>query len=312
MFRLLRFCPERPEERLFMSNGKVSVDDPRTLKGALRVGLIGCGIQASGSPRLHMEEGRRQNLDLTYELLDLDREPEGADAMERVLIGAGEAGFLGVNVTHPCKQRIIPYLDELSEAASTVGAVNAVVFSKGRRIGHNTDWFGFAEGFRRDLSDVRLNGVTQLGAGGAGSAVAYAVLTVGAKVLNVLDTDRKKAVQLSEALGQRFPGRINVISEVTDALAKSDGLINTTPVGMAKYPGLPLPEPLLRPSLWVAEIVYFPLETALLKAARACGCRTMDGVSMVVPQAAESFYLFTGIRPDVDRMLQSFRNSVRA
>jgi len=274
--------------------------------------LIGSGIQASGSRRIHMEEGRLQKLDLTYDLFDLDREPEGAEALERVLAGAEKSGYLGVNVTHPCKQKVIPYLDELSEAAATMGAVNTVVFSKGRRIGHNTDWFGFAEGFRRDLAGVQRDTVTQLGAGGAGSAVAYAILILGAKVLNVLDTDRGKAVQLSKALEARFPGRIRVINDVTGVLAKSDGLINTTPMGMAKYPGSPLPASLLRSSLWVAEVVYFPLVTEFLKAARECGCRTMDGVSMVVPQAAESFYLFTGIRPDAERMLQSFRNSVQA
>jgi shikimate dehydrogenase len=154
--------------------------------------------------------------------------------------------------------------------------------------------------------------VTQLGAGGAGSAVAYAALQLGVGVLNVLDTDRDKGSELCERLSARFPGRIKVISDLEDSVAKSDGLINTTPVGMAKYPGLPLPARLLRSTLWVAEIVYFPLETALLKAARACGCRTMDGVSMVVAQAAESFFLFTGIKPDAERMLQWFHENVRA
>jgi shikimate dehydrogenase len=295
-----------------MSDGNISVEDRPARKGSFQVGLIGCGIQASGSPRLHMEEGKRQDLELDYKLLDLDQEPEGADALKRVLGTAQASGYAGVNVTHPCKQRVIAYLDELSEAARTVGAVNTVVFKDGRRIGHNTDWFGFFEGFRRDLPDVRLQTVTQLGAGGAGSAVAYAALQLGVGVLNVLDTDRDKANELCERLSTRFPARIKVISDVEDSVAKSDGLINTTPVGMAKYPGLPLPASLLRSSLWVAEIVYFPLETALLKAARACGCRTMDGVSMVVSQAAESFFLFTGIKPDAERMLQWFHENVRA
>jgi quinate/shikimate dehydrogenase (NAD+) len=295
-----------------MSDGNISVEDRPARKGSFQVGLIGCGIQASGSPRLHMEEGKRQDLELDYKLLDLDQEPEGADALKRVLGTAQASGYAGVNVTHPCKQRVIAHLDELSEAARTVGAVNTVVFKDGRRIGHNTDWFGFFEGFRRDLPDVRLQTVTQLGAGGAGSAVAYAALQMGVGVLNVLDTDRDKANELCERLSTRFPARIKVISDVEDSVAKSDGLINTTPVGMAKYPGLPLPASLLRSSLWVAEIVYFPLETALLKAARACGCRTMDGVSMVVSQAAESFFLFTGIKPDAERMLQWFHENVRA
>jgi len=294
-----------------MKDGNNAVEDPPGRKSAFQVGLIGCAIQASGSPRLHMEEGKRLDLELDYKLLDLDQEPEGADALERVLKGAQTAGYGGVNVTHPCKQRVIAYLDELSEGARTVGAVNTVVFKEGRRIGHNTDWFGFFEGFRRDLPDVRSQVVTQLGAGGAGCAVAYAALQLGAGVLNILDTDRDKATALCERLSTRFPGRIQVISDLEASVAKSDGLINTTPVGMAKYPGLPLPAHLLRSSLWVAEIVYFPLETALLKTARATGCRTMDGVSMVVSQAAESFFLFTGIRPDAERMLQWFHENIR-
>jgi shikimate dehydrogenase len=279
------------------------------LPARIRVGLIGSGIQASGSPGMHMEEGRQNGLQLTYELLDLERMPEGAAALERVLIEAETAGYAGVNVTHPCKQAVIPYLDELSEDAKALGAVNAVVFTKGRRIGHNTDWFGFAEGFRRGMSGVRVNRVTQLGAGGAGSAVAYAMLQTGVGLLAILDTDTRKAEQLAETLAAKFGrNRIKVITSVADEISHSDGLINTTPVGMAKYPGLPLPADLLRPSLWVAEVVYFPLETALLKAARACGCRTIDGGAMAVFQAAESFRLFTGIKPDADRILQWFRS----
>jgi shikimate dehydrogenase len=277
----------------------------------IQVGLIGCGIQASGSPRLHMEEGRQLGLDVRYDLLDLDRETGGAAALERVLAKAEAEGFAGVNVTHPCKQRVIPYLNGLSDGAAAVGAVNTVVFRDGRRIGHNTDWFGFAEGCRRDLPDVRFDTVTQLGAGGAGSAVAYAVLQHGVGVLNILDTDAAKGMELCERMSDRFPGRVRMISDVSGAVKVSDGLINTTPVGMVKYPGLPLPQSDLRPSLWVADIVYFPLETALLKAARSLGCRTMDGVSMVVAQAAESFFLFTEVRPDAERMLKWFRENVQ-
>jgi len=258
-----------------------------------------------------MQEAKQNGLQLRYELLDLDRTAEGADALERVLVEAEQSGYSGVNITHPCKQRVIRYLDELSEDARALGAVNTVVFTQGRRIGHNTDWFGFAEGFRLAFPNVQPNTVTQLGAGGGGSAVAYAMMQMGARLLNIFDTDENKAFQLAEILGVKFDSaRIRVIASVADALALSDGLINTTPVGMTKYPGTPIPPVLLRSSLWVAEIVYFPLETELLKAARACGCRTVDGGNMVVFQAAEAFRLFTGITPDTGRMLQWFRSNV--
>jgi shikimate dehydrogenase len=259
-----------------------------------------------------MAEAQHHDLQLSYELLDLDRIPGGVEALEDVLLDAQASGFVGVNVTHPCKQRVIQHLHGLSEHARALGAVNTVVFTEGKRIGHNTDWVGFAEGFRLGLPGAPMETVTQLGAGGAGSAVAYAMLHMGARLLNVLDTDPNKALQLASKLAAQFGrGRIQPITSMAEALDRSDGLINTTPVGMKSHPGLPLPAVLLRTSLWVAEVVYFPLETELLKAARALGCRTIDGGGMVVFQAAESFRLFTGIKPDASRMLQWFRTHIR-
>jgi shikimate dehydrogenase len=276
----------------------------------LNTGLIGAAIRASRSPVLHMDEARALGLDLRYTLFDLDEQPEGTAALERLLAEAEAARFLGVNITHPVKQAVIPLLHELSEDAQALGAVNTVVFREGRRIGHNTDWFGFAEGFRRALPDAPLGRVTQLGAGGAGSAVAYAMLRMGALELTVFDLDQAKAAQTIALLAQTFgTGRIKAGSNLAASVAASDGVINTTPVGMAKYPGLPLPAGLLRPGLWVAEVVYFPLVTALLQAARELGCRTADGGGMVVFQAAEAFRLFTGIEPDALRMLARFRSS---
>ncbi len=284
----------------------------KNLTGTIHTGLIGSGIQASGSPRLHMEEARQLGLSLQYELLDLDQAPEREGALERLLLAAEQRGFAGVNITYPCKQRVIQYLHGLSDDARALGAVNTVVFSSGKRIGYNTDWRGFAAGFRLGLPGVKLDTVTQLGAGGAGSAVAYAMLDMGTRQLNLVDTDQAKALTLADTLAMKFgPGRVNVLRDAARALSGSDGLINTTPVGMSKYPGLPIPASLLRPSLWVAEIIYFPLETALLKAARALGCATCDGGGMVVYQAAESFELFTGVTPDAARMLHWFRQHIQ-
>jgi shikimate dehydrogenase len=149
--------------------------------------------------------------------------------------------------------------------------------------------------------------VVQLGAGGAGAAVAHAMLTQGAGRLTLVDTERPRAERVASELAARFgAGRAAATDDLAAALADADGLINTTPVGMAKYPGLPLPAALLRQDLWVAEIVYFPIETELLRAARALGCRTLDGGGMAVFQAVEAFRLFSGITPDADRMLRHF------
>jgi shikimate dehydrogenase len=281
------------------------MSDP--VRPACLAGLIGTGIQASRTPLMHEREGAEQGLRYIYKLIDLDRLGLGAEALPELLTAAERMGFDGLNITHPCKQAVIPLLHELSDDARALGAVNTVVLKGGRRIGHNTDWWGFAESFRRGLSGVRLDRVVQLGAGGAGAAVAHAALTLGVGRLAIVDTDAARAEQVAAGLAARFgAGRAVAGGDLAAEVAAADGLINTTPVGMAKYPGLPLPAELLRPGLWVAEIIYFPLETELLRRARALGCRTLDGGGMAVFQAVEAFRLFTGITPDAERMRRHF------
>jgi shikimate dehydrogenase len=277
------------------------------------VGLIGAGIQASLTPALHEQEGAAQGLCTIYKLIDLERLGLGADALPDLLCAAGRMGFAGLNITHPCKQRVIPLLDELSPEARALGAVNTVLLRDGRRVGHNTDWWGFAESFRRFLPDAKCDRVVLLGAGGAGSAVAHAALVLGVGHLAILDVDGSRAARLAAELCERF-GRdhAEAVPDLAPAMKDADGLIHCTPTGMASHPGLPLPPELLRPSMWVAEIVYFPLETALLRAARARGCRTLDGGGMAVFQAVEAFRLFTGITPDAERMLRHFATMVSA
>ena len=276
-------------------------------KPAYLAGLIGSGIGASFTPAMHEREGAEQRLRAVYRRLDLAALGLDAGALEELLVAAQRLGFAGVNVTHPCKQAVIPLLDELSEDARALGAVNTVVLREGRRVGHNTDWSGFAEGFRRGLPDAARRRVVQLGAGGAGAAVAHALLVLGAERLSVFDTDAGRAAELAASLSARFgAGRALAGEDLAAAMAAADGLVNCTPVGMATYPGLPLPAGLLRPALWVAEIIYFPLETALLRQARALGCRTLDGGGMAVFQAVGAFRLFTGIEPDAGRMQRHF------
>ena len=279
----------------------------RHIQPAILAGLIGAGIQASRTPAMHEQEGKEQGLLLLYQAIDLERLGLGPEALPELLTAAQRMGFAGLNITHPCKQAVIPLLDALSPDAEALGAVNTVVLRDGRRVGHNTDWWGFAEGFRRGLPGASLRRVVQLGAGGAGAAVAHAALTLGVERLEVQDVDRTRAETLAAGLSARFgSGRAVACADLAAAMAEADGLIHCTPVGMAGHPGLPLPAGLLRPELWVAEIVYFPLETELLRTARALGCRTLDGGGMAVFQAVEAFRLFTGIDPDPERMLQHF------
>ena len=270
-------------------------------------GLIGAGIQASRTPSLHEREGAEQGLRYIYKIIDIATLGLSPDALPELLTAAQRFGFSGLNITHPCKQTVIPLLDALSPDARALGAVNTVVFENGRSIGHNTDWSGFAESFRRELADVARGRVVRFGAGGAGAAVAHALLTLGVERLTIIDTDAARAAELAAALSDRFgAGRAVAGADVADAVGGADGIVNTTPLGMAKYPGMPLAVSLLQPRLWVADIVYFPLETELLRAARACGCRTMSGGGMAVFQAVGAFRLFAGVEPDAERMLRHF------
>ena len=273
------------------------------------LGLIGKGIQASKSPALHETEAAAQGFHCSYELFDLDYVGDGrnGDVLPGLLREAEDRGFAGLNITYPCKQAIIPLLHELSDEARIVGAVNTVRFRDGRRVGYNTDAWGFAESFRRGLAGASLRRVVQVGAGGAGAATAHALLELGARELYLSDTDVQRAESLATKLGAHFAGRqIKAVTDLGQAVGKSDGVLNATPMGMSAHPGSAVPPDLLRNDLWVADIVYFPMETELLRAARAMGCRTLDGGGMVVFQAARAFEIFTGRKADGDRMRRHF------
>lgn len=272
-------------------------------------GLIGAGIQASRTPALHEHEGDAQNLRYLYRLIDLDQLGLDSSALPDLLSAAERMNFTGLNITFPCKQSILPLLDELSPEARGIGAVNTVVLKDGKRVGHNTDCLGFAEGFRRGLQGVARRHVVQMGAGGAGAAVAHALLSEGVEQLSIFDVENQRAQSLADNLNQHFgAARAKAGGDLPSTLASADGLVNTTPMGMAKLTGTPVPVELLRAELWVAEIVYFPLETELLRNARALGCRTLDGGTMAVFQAVKAFELFSGQSADPQRMLAHFHS----
>lgn len=272
------------------------------------LGLIGAGIQRSMSPALHEEEGRHHGLRVHYQLIDLEAAGVGAEALPELMRAVRIMGFAGLNITYPCKQSVIPLLDALSEEARTIGAVNTVVREGDRLVGYNTDGEGWSWGFQRALPGADLSGVVLIGAGGAGAACADAVMRLGAARLMIVDKDRSRAFELALRLNRHFPGeRAMAAADAAAALKSASGLIQATPVGMAGIPGMPLAEGMLRPSLWVSEVVYVPLETPLLKAARRIGCRTADGGHMNVGQAVRGFGLFTGCDADAARMEAHFR-----
>jgi shikimate dehydrogenase len=274
----------------------------------LLLGLIGAGIDASRSPAMHEEEGAAHGLRCIYQRIDLADLGLNAEALPELLTAAERMGFAGLNITHPCKQDVVPLLTDLSGEARAIGAVNTVVFERGRRIGHNTDRWGFRQSVVEHLPGAALGRIVQLGAGGAGAATAYAALELGARQLIIVDAVHERALALADRLAAMFSGRAYAERDVRTALRGADGLIHATPTGMAAHPGLALPASLLHADLWVAEVVYFPLETELLRVARRKGCRTLDGSGMAVHQAAEAFRLFTGLHADAARMRGVFES----
>jgi shikimate dehydrogenase len=281
------------------------------LEGRFLTGLIGRDILASRSPWLHEQEADALGLRLVYALQDFAAKGWDETDLPRVLDAAQSLGFSGLNVTHPYKQVVIAHLDELSEGARRVGAVNTVQFSGVRKIGYNTDVIGFAKSFEDGLPGAAKASVVQIGAGGAGFATSHALLDLGVEHLHVFDNDAARRAALVEKLNLSFgAGRALEGSDLSERLARCDGIVNATPVGMAAYPGMPVPADALRPEMWLADIVYFPLETQLLAEARARGCRTLNGSGMAVYQAAAAFDIFTGATADPARMLESFRKFV--
>lgn len=274
---------------------------------AVLVGLLGRGIQSSRSPAMHEAEGRRQGLSYVYTLLDTDRMGPNPPSLGELLRFAEHLGYCGLNVTYPYKQEVLAHLSALSDNAEAIGSVNTVVLRNGRRVGHNTDLWGFAESFRIGMADAPRDTVLLLGAGGAGGAVARALLEAGVSRLLIKDIDENRAQSLTARLATSWGSeRATTASDDAGAASVADGVVNATPVGMASHPGTPIPLQLLRPEMWVADIIYFPLETELLRAARSLGCRTMDGTGMAVFQAARAFEHFTGLAPDVDKMHADF------
>jgi shikimate dehydrogenase len=274
---------------------------------AVLTGLIGRHIGASRSPWLHEQEAAAQGLSLRYTLFDFAVTGQDATHLDAQLKAAQSQGYAGLNITHPYKQSVIAYLDELSPGAGRVGAVNTVQFSGGRRVGHNTDVTGFAESMRTGLPGAKLRRILQLGAGGAGAATAQALLELGATELLINDREPGRARVLVDKLRTQFAAdRTVVCDSPTEVLTTVDGVVNATPMGMADSQGSPINTTILAASQWVADVVYFPLDTAMLIGARRQGCRTLDGSGMAVFQAAAAFDIFTGLTADRVRMLKSF------
>ena len=272
------------------------------------VGLIGATIGRSLSPALHEDAFAACGMEGHYHLMD-STTPRKRELAE-LLAAARTAGFAGVNVTFPFKEAVIGLLDKISPEASEIGAVNTVVIDgAGHTMGHNTDRSGFRAAFQETFGADAVRGrtVLQLGAGGAGRAVAFALMDLGAAPLGIYDLDASRARGLCADLAARFgTDRCKVLGAPEPAVASAAAIVNTTPVGMWSHPGLPMAPDQITASHLVADVIYTPLETEFIKAAKAKGARTMGGGGMCVHQAIDAFRHFTGRTPDLARMKRTF------
>ena len=276
-------------------------------ESAVAVGLVGAGIGESLSPALHEREAELLGIDYSYTLLDLDELGRPASDVGDVVREARRDGLLGLNVTHPCKQLVVPELDGLSPEAAALGAVNTIVFGDAGLVGHNTDSTGFQEAFARGLPGRASIAWCSWAPAGRGRRWRTRSCRWEPATWPCWTPSRTAHDELADALAPRFDtARVLAVDlgDLDTFLAEADGLIHATPTGMAAHPGSAVPAELLAPGMWVAEVVYMPVETELLKEARERGCRTLDGAAMVALQAAGSFELFTGARPDRERMLR--------
>jgi shikimate dehydrogenase len=265
-------------------------------------GLIGAPIAQSASSAMHELAADALGVRCHYELIEVaDADRAGLRAL---LDGVRNLGFAGVNVTFPYKEAVVPLLDELSDSARAIGAVNTVVVRGGKLVGYNTDATGFERAVKNLVTASRRGPVALIGAGGVGKAIAFALANLGVSEIAIFDADRAKSAQLAAQLCGRLAVRI--AETVEDALLGAVGAINATPVGMLPDRGTPIPDTLLHRDLWVADAVYSPLWTPLLNAARAKGAVVMTGRDLAVHQAADAFELFTGLKPSTAEMGRAF------
>ncbi len=283
-------------------------------KRRILVGLIGRNIQGSLSPALFAGAFEAADIDGYYHLMDADRLP--GRRLPHLLDAIKVAGFAGANITYPFKQEIIPLLDAVDPEAAQVGAVNTVAIARdGRTTGYNFDRHGWRNSFAETLGSGNAQGktVVQIGAGGAGRAVAFALMDLGAAALVLHDLDKARADALAADVAQHYgQARCRVGGNLERDIAAADGIVNATQVGMTGFPGNPVPAAALQATQWAADVIYTPVETEFLKAAGAKGLRTLNGGGMCVHQAVEAFALLTGVKPEVAVLHRAFAKGLAA
>ena len=283
-------------------------------KRRILVGLIGRNIQGSLSPTLFADAFAAAGIDGFYHLMDADRLPNRR--LAELLDAIKTAGFAGANITYPFKQDVLPLLDVIDPEAAEVGAINTVAIAHdGRSTGFNFDRHGWRDSFAESLGADSARGktVVLIGAGGAGRAVAFALIDLGVGTLVLHDLDLARAKALAADVAKHYgAARCHLSGDVERDVAAADGIVNATQTGMTGFPGNPVPVAAIRPTHWAADVIYTPAETEFLKAAAAKGARTLNGSGMVVHQAAAAFRCLTGETADIAHLYRAFAKGLAA
>lgn len=258
-------------------------------------GVIGHPIAHSKSPQLHGHWLKKYGLAGHY--VPMDVAPEDLESVLRTL---PKAGFVGTNVTVPHKEAALRIADHVSERASVIGAANTLVFQEDGTIhADNTDGYGFLENLRSGAPDwVPSDGpAVVFGAGGAARAVLQSLLEAGVPQIMLTNRTRERADQLQEEFGDR----VSVVDwlQAGNVIENAELVVNTTSLGMQGQPELRVPLDGLQPGAVVTDLVYAPLKTHLLQVAGEAGCTTVDGLGMLLHQAAPGFERWFGTRPEV-------------
>lgn len=262
--------------------------------------LLGSPVSHSISPLMHNESFQKLNLDYVYLCFNVTEE-----TLSQTVTGLKHCGIRGFNLTMPCKNKIVELLDELSPAAKMIGAVNTVVNEQGHLIGYNTDGIGYMRSVTDAGYDIIGKTITVMGAGGAATAICAQAALDGVKKLHIF-------ARPTSRFWERTANLVKMINETTSceailhdnadsaalkAAAKESALlVNATSVGMAPYQDTSIitDTSIFHPDLVVSDIIYNPKETRLLREAKEAGCRTFNGMYMLLYQGAEAFHLWTG------------------
>ncbi len=275
------------------------------------VGLIGYPLGHSISPVFQQAAFDKLGIDVRYELWETP--PEKLKEVVKSILADDK---IGSNVTVPYKEEVIPFLDELDEVASDIGAVNTIVKKNGRLVGYNTDAVGFLRAIKSEGKfDPKGKKVTMIGAGGVARAIGFILVKSGIASLKIFDIDRPRAEKLASELG--FSGvsilKSNEGSEYEEAVYGADLLINCTPLGMKHSAGenkSPVPEALISRDSLVYDVVYNPLKTPLLQIAEKVGARTLGGLYMLVYQGVAAFELWTEQKAPLDIMMKAAKGAL--